>query len=341
MFRIFTEEAILRKIIDSEISKPERTRSTLFRLLQMQKNVFVSSKDAAWLHTVKNESKICLDASLSAYIDGLASHSETVLQHPSSLFVLDVPILEVERLQKSYGVCCICGDCPSIATLIDTNDEYTTNNTEPLGQGWGTVLQSFRNIPSNALLLTDRYLFTNESYRMGNGIVNVKAILDVLLPQRLLCEYHVTIVFDVEKLHSDFTFNDIVERLEEVKQSLHRDYPIVMEVLGINSTCPIYMKLHNRRIVSNYYIVKVEHKLAAFNGNVATAQQSIIPQVLFTVDSLNGHSSPPLKSIEQMTATLRSFSRWTLRISDHSSYSYALNGELMDKCNGIKNRLFK
>jgi hypothetical protein len=122
---------------------------------------------------------------------------------------------------------------------------------------------------------------------------------------------------------------------------LHRDYPINMEVVGITPSCEIYEELHNRRIVSNYYIVKAEHKLAAFNKNISTCQQTITPQVLFTVDSLNGNSTPPLKAIDHSIATIRDFSKSAPNLSNPSIYSYALNGKRMDKCMGIKNRLLK
>ena len=70
-----------------------------------------------------------------------------------------------------------------------------------------------------------------------------------------------------------YTFDDIASQLEIVKQQLKRDYPITMEVLGITSDCPIYNKLHNRMIISNYYMVEASHKLAAFNKEIGTARQ--------------------------------------------------------------------
>lgn len=342
MFNIFIEETILAKVLDKQTdARKEQLRAKLLMLLQMQKRVYTTARtsDTAQLKARCAAAKITMDTSRSRYITGIVEHPETVLQNPSSLFILPIPILEAERIQKSYGVFCLSGDVINILALIDVNDEQTTNEGEPLGQGWGTVLRSLRDIPTNALLLTDRYLFSNVSSYKGNGIDNVNDILEVLLPQRFLGEYHVTIVFDVEQIHEDYTFREIVDSLEDVKQSLQRDYPIVMEVLGITQKCPIYMKLHNRRIVSNYFIVKAEHRLAAFDGNKATTQQTLTPQVLFTADSLNGHSTPPLKSIDQMTATLRSFSNWTRRISVHISYDYALNGEWLERCEGLKNRM--
>ena len=92
-------------------------------------------------------------------------------------------------------------------------------------------------------------------------------------------------------------------------------------------------------IISNYYLVEVSHKLAAFNGNKGTTMQAITPQVLFTLDSLNNHSTPPLKSIDQTIAALRKFSGSLPRLQDHSIYSYALNGRCVEQCEGIVSRL--
>lgn len=341
MFKIFITETSLKHVIDSEAAKPVTKRSPLFKLLQGQKKVYVSTTDKTWMQDVCHKYQINIDPSQSKYIASLATNPEEVLKNPSSLFILNISITEAENIRKSYGVFCLSKDSLNIYPLIDTNDEHTTDDREPLGQGWSTVLQSLRDMPSNALVLNDRYLFANDNDRIGDGIPNVQSILDALLPQRFLDTYHVTIIFDVEAIYQKFDFRYITASLNFIRQELNRDYPIDMELIGISKDCPVYEKLHNRRIVSNYYIVKAEHKLAAFNGNVATASQSIIPQVLFTLDSLNKHSSPPLKSIDQILDVLRSFSQWTLRTTDHTLYRYALNDRIQPRCTGIKNRIIK
>lgn len=94
-------------------------------------------------------------------------------------------------------------------------------------------------------------------------------------------------------------------------------------------------------ILINCFIVKAEHKLAAFDRNMGTAFQTITPQTLFTKDSLDRHSTSPLKSIEQTVSIIRNFSKSLPNQYDHSLYSYALNGKRVEKCNAIKNRLIK
>ena len=197
-------------------------------------------------------------------------------------------------------------------------------------------------LPSNALLLTDRYLFAFRHSNAGDGLANIHDILNELLPQQFEGgDYHVTIVFDDRSKHSSYTFDEIATKLNRIKTQLGRNYPIMMEVLGITPDCSIYNKLHNRLIVSNYYLVEAGHKLAAFNKDQGTARQMLIPMTLFTEASLNGTSTPPLKAIEQTVSTLREFSKSLSQLSDHSVYLYAVNGKRMEKCMGIRNRLIK
>lgn len=344
MFRIFIEETILKQVIDSESQKPEATRSYLYKVMRRLKKLYVSADepDKDWAEGLKQQHGIIADYGKSDYIKGIKEHPEAVLQNPSSLFILDIPITEAMKIRTAYGVFCFSGENTNIAQLIDTNDEHTTDDNEPMDNGWSTVLKSVKNLPSNALLLTDRYLFSGYSQKAGNGIDNVRSILDTLLPEKFIGEYHVTIVFDNESKNVKYTsFNEIATQLNKVKQGLHRDYPINMEVLGMTPDCDLYNELHNRRIISNYYIIKVEHKLAAFNGNRGTCMQTITPQTLFTIDSLNRNSTPPLKAIDHAIADIRDFSLSASRFDDSPDYYYALNGKRMEKCTGIKNRLLK
>lgn len=278
----------------------------------------------------------------SADTDNLKQHPEDILKSPSSLYILDVTPAEALSIRRSFGVMCLSGDNPDITPLIDVNDIHISNEHEKLGRGWDSVLDSVEKLPSNALLLTDRYLFAFRHPNAGDGLANIHDILNELLPQQFEGgDYHVTIVFDDRSKHSSYTFDEIATKLNRIKTQLGRNYPIMMEVLGITPDCSIYNKLHNRLIVSNYYLVEAGHKLAAFNKDQGTARQMLIPMTLFTEASLNGTSTPPLKAIEQTVSTLREFSKSLSQLSDHSVYLYAVNGKRMEKCMGIRNRLIK
>ena len=128
---------------------------------------------------------------------------------------------------------------------------------------------------------------------------------------------------------------------KDLKAMLNRPYDITMELLRITEGCSIYYDFHDRFILSNYYCVEASHKLAAFDKDVATARQTILPMTLFTESSLSGSSTPPLDAITQAATTLANFSKSLPSLSDHNSYCYAVNGQCMEKCIAIRNRLIK
>ena len=271
-------------------------------------------------------------------------HPENVLKNPSALYIFDIPEAEALAIQKKYGVMCVSANSPNIGPLIDVNDIHIAKEQVKMGRGWDTVLDSVEKLPSNALLFTDRYLFAFRRPNAGDGIVNIRDILVELLPKQFLGgNYHVTIIFDNMAKDENYSFAEVAQLLENVKQQLNRDYPIMMEVIGITPECSIYNKLHNRMIISNYYLVEASHKLAAFNKDKGTARQMLIPMALFTESSLNGNSTPPLDAIEHTLSTLRKFSKSLTYLpeSSHSTYLYAVNGKQMEKCLSIRNRLIK
>ena len=320
MFKVCISDAAYQRLVSAEEQKGTAGRSNFYKLLKQQPVQLLTASDNERYRT----------------------HPEEVLKNPSALHILDMTHTEALAIQKTYGVMCMSSDCPDISPLIDVNDIHISNERERLGRGWDSVLDSVEKLPSNALLLTDRYLFAFRSPDAGDGLSNIHDILNELLPQQFSGgDYHVTVVFDDMSKHKSYTFDEIATKLNRIKTQLHRDYPIMMEVLGVTPDSSIYNKLHNRLIISNYYLVEAGHKLAAFNHDKGTARQTLLPMALFTESSLDGTSTPPLKAIDQTLSSLRDFSKSLSRLTDHSVYLYAVNGQRMEKCLGIRNRLIK
>ena len=270
------------------------------------------------------------------------AYPENVLKNPSALFILDITPAEALAIQRMYGVMCLSSAAPDITPLIDVNDEHTTEKKVSLGRGWDSVLDSVEHLPSNALILNDRYLFKTTNPVFGNGFDNIRSILTELLPRELSTKYHIIVIFDRNEIDPLYNFKIIAKRLNDIAKEFNKPYEIVMEVLGLSEGKEIYYKFHNRRIVSNYFVVKMDYTLAAFNKTEGTSEQTIIPQVLFTEDSLANRSSAPLKSMQQITKALQSFSQSLSSPStDHNSYSYAVNGQRKERCVTITNRLIK
>ena len=344
MFNVFIAEEILRDIFLAENRRTVNTRSNMFKVLKSAKNLYVAmdDPDIEWIKQLKKEYGLVADTARTEYIKKIPANPETVLKNPSSLFLLDIPFAEAKNIQKAFGVMCLSGTDTNISPLIDIYDEHTTDKGKPLGRGWDAVLDTVEQIPSNALILTDRYLFKTTNPRYGNGFDNIRSILTELLPRELNTTYHITVIFDKNKIDARYDFQTIAKRLNRIKEDFKRSYPITMEVLGISDKNGTYHNLHNRRIVSNYFVVKMDYRLAAFNKNVGTVDQTIIPQVLFTQESLNGRSSAPLKSMQQIVSALRDFSnKLSSPLTNHNSYCYAVDGQWMEKCIAIRNRLIK
>lgn len=321
MFKIYLSRPAYQKIISSVENKAATEHSHLYRLLKQQPVQILTPSD----------------------VEKYKTHPENVLKNPSSLYILDITPSEASNIQESYGIMCLSTGHLDVSPLIDVNDIHTADEGKKLGRGWDSVLDSVEKLPSNALLLTDRYLFSQRNKNIGDGLSNVKSILTELLPQRFEGgDYHVTIVFCNDKKHGTYSFNEIASKLNNIAQQMECHYPIMMEVFGISKGSKIYDKLHSRRIVSNYFLVEVTHKLAAFNRNLGTTQQTLIPLALFTKSSLNGVSTSPLDSINQTINNFHDFYNHILSQKDEDiDYLYAFNGRVRERCMGIRNRLFK
>lgn len=322
MFKAYITDSVYDKIITTEEQRLTTGRSSLYKLLKLQPVQILTAKET----------------------EKFRMHPENVLKAPSSLYILDLTHTEALAIKRNFGVMCVSGDHPDISPLVDINDIHIAKEQKKLGRGWDTVLDSVERLPSNALLLTDRYLFAFRRPNAGDGIANIKDILTELLPEHFLGgSYHVTIVFDNMAKDENYTFKEIAQSLDGIRQLVSHDYPITMEVLGITPDCSIYNKLHDRMIISNYYLVEASHKLAAFNKDKGTARQLLIPMALFTENSLNGYSTPPLDAIDQTLKTLRNFSKELPHLpeSAHQTYLYAVNGKCMERCFCLRSRLLK
>ena len=317
MFKVYISASAYQGIVGSVTAG----QSNLGKLLKQQTVQLLTESDAA----------------------RFKDHPESVLDNPSSLYILNITQSEALAIQHQYGVMCLSNDNLDISPLIDVNDYFKPSVEKKKFKGWDRVLDSVEKLPSNALLLMDRYLFSTRSKDKGDGLINVRHILNELLPQNFEgCDYHITIVFNVEVKHYSYSFSELAAKLYNIAHQLRSGYNIMVEVFGIKESCSLYDDSHDRQIVSNYFFVEASHKLAAFNPeDKGTVSQSIIPWNLFTEESLNGKSSAPLESINQTIADFKNFYAALSNEAEHNTYFYALNGQRKERCTGVRNRLFK
>lgn len=320
MFRIIITERFSNKLKE-EKDRATQELSYLYKLLKQQPVQVLTAVDS----------------------EKLRSHPEDVLKSPSALYILDITLAEALAIQRHYGVMCLSSENPDISPLIDVNDYFHPSTEKKKFKGWDRVLDSVEKLPSNALVIIDRYLFAKRSKNAGDGLVNVKNILRELLPTQFEGgDYHLTVVFDIDAKHASYTFSEIATKLTNIVRQLRPSYNTMVEVFGIKESCALYDDSHDRRIVSNYFIVVASHKLAAFNPeDKGTVPQSITPWALFTESSLSVDSSAPLESIEETIDDFRKFYAALSNEAEHNTYYYALNGKRMERCMGVRNRLLK
>lgn len=289
------------------------------------------------------------------YVSEISSSPSTVLKEPSSVFLLDIEPSVAKDIQNHYGVICLSKEDAYKAglMLMDDNKEYSPDSKKKFYEGWDTVLYDISQLPSNSLIINDRYLFSNKEKWKGDGFKNLNQILQLLLPtsfaeKKTKLSYHVMIVFDPTELCEGHTFRSVALELVRMIENM-REYTIKLEVLGITKEMKkdgIHFRMHNRRIISNYYIVKTEHQIAAFNDIVGTCSQTITPQRFFTEDSLikETSSTSPQRSIRQLIEVLEDFDPNDLYDKDgFKAYFYltSSNGDTKEGCQSLANRLIK
>ena len=255
------------------------------------------------------------------YINDLRNNARRVLEHPNAVFLLDIETKDAEAIQNRYGVICQSINAIDDEILTKAYEYDLTDGQE--GVDWNVYFdKSNHTLPSNALIICDRYMFSADSKSgaqvakdaLALGLSNIRCILNSILPKKNNDEYNVLIIFDSSTLdkneeQENQMFGSIVRDLKDYADSIKktRHYKLRLDVLSIDHNCMNYSKLHNRRIISNYYIVRAEYKLKAFKENKSTATQTIFYDALFSKIASLKPSGPdsPLKSQLQAIEHIR------------------------------------
>ena len=276
------------------------------------------------------------------YINDIPQNSRRVLENPNAVFLLNIGSKDAENIQKQYGV--ICQSIDSIDDEVLTKAyEYDLSDGQE-GVDWAVYFdKSNHTLPSNALVICDRYIFSADSKSDAKtaqdalelGLSNIRGILNSVLPKKHNDEYNVLIVFDSSTFNPDeekeaIMFNSIVSNLKDYADGNKkaRHYKIRFDLISIDHNCINYRKLHNRRIISNYFVVRADYKLQAFKDNVSTATQSIFYDALFSkiVSTKPNGPDGPLKSQLQTVNSIREL------IQNGNCRKYA---SIVDKQDGI------
>lgn len=240
--------------------------------------------------------QININSSKKDYINEIPSNPVLVLQQPSGIFLLDISSDKASKIQKDYGVICQSCDNMDYTPLTQSNFPNDLFDGES-GKTWKTMIAHYKELPSNSTLIIDAHLFDEDRYdernncydeRKRDGLNNTFDILDSLLPSSFEDTYNIGVFLtDIDvakterKTRSNLTNDRIASAINKLKKKLNRNYTINLEVVFIDYRDDAHKLIHNRRIISNYYIITADYKLAALRNGRSLCHQSITAFPLF------------------------------------------------------------
>ncbi len=174
---------------------------------------------------------------------------------------------DVAKLRDCYGVWAVCID--------DVNDDVFYYEFKPdlnvdtvpgmKDNGWNNILKDeIKSIPpSNSMVISDSNLLTNNIKKKGTdenhfcGLVNLTALLDLILPQKMSVPYYISIICPPTNKLEDGKMKKIITRwIDEIK--VKRKYTIIIEFLLSRKT------LHSRDLYANNYRIHFDRGFYVF-----------------------------------------------------------------------------
>lgn len=208
----------------------------------------------------------------SPLLDMIIEFPQAARSHSCDIFILDSGKEESERVGEKTGTAVIasfddkpeCLKKSDVGVIIPEGDEMCVS----WEQFFRKVSISPR-IPSNALVLIDRYMFAKSggfSDESDDAIYNLEHILNSILPPKLAYEFQVLIVAQ-KPWKSDLDIAALYESFEAIRKRLKRPYMIVFELALFDLKSSIYGESHDRKIISNYFLGDFSHGFKVFSSN--------------------------------------------------------------------------
>lgn len=336
MFSIVTTQSSLKKLMENSASWNKVIRNTKKFYVKVESDFTGDPEDPLFLLNLAGAD---IEDS-GEFIDNIASHPETVLDHPESVYILELDANSCRIIQQDYGVLCyqMHDDVCEEPHLCIKGWSITTLASKQ--RNWRNLLNGMK-VPSNSLVIIDRYLFSSEvGETIQDAYDNLGDIMDMLIPRQLKTNYHVFILFDFTcvKQKECERIVEISQKLNKIKRNLGRDFPIDIEILSMDGNSYKYEETHDRRLLSNYFMITATHKIKAFRDVSPICRQDIHFKHLFSEGlDPDDKSDIPYEAheadIEFVNDVLDfAYANWG------NQYMYAVNGRVTDELN-IINRL--
>ncbi len=373
MFHIYIDKDTLADIYVNEKDKEECSQNAWYKIFKKQSYIYVNTvskikndyadeiflmesqedfdpKSLRELYKLQQLAdfqqgyNVDLKKSMLVDMDDIERNPSIVHNDPCAIYLLNIDKEKADKIQKDFGVICQSIDSldDSILTkgFIDVSPRRGDKD-----YGWSQVLKMLKKYPSNSILINDRNLFSNEtldssSGEPGNklGVDNLYEILDVIIPKRFCGDYHVFICFDTSSLNSGVSADYICGKIQALKQRLNRRNTIIFEILALHGkSSPYYHITHNRRVLTNYFILTAEHMLKAFDGSISVSSQHITGNKLYNC-GLYDYNDTPEKLHRDMINDFKEMGKYYQEHPQSHYYTYYLKGNKQE-ITSITNRI--
>jgi len=203
---------------------------------------------------------------LKEFFEDIYEDTKVIAEKPRSAFFLNYSNSDASAIQSAYGVV-VHGNEGIVDKVL--NRSYL--KFLPAGmifeshssKGWKNLV-NFSLPPSNAMVITDDFLFDNEERGENIGKSNVIQLIDAFLPAKLSVPYHVAI-FSNDNLENGKPAKSIewcAKLADDLKAAIAalRPYPIILEI--VFTKCP-----HRRKLIMNYINGTCDRGFAVFKVN--------------------------------------------------------------------------
>lgn len=288
-----------------------------YKIILSTKQVAIETKqinqENAWIK-ILHRMGVKIYAELE-WLENVYSNNQLVLEEPTATYLLDIPADIALSLKNYYGIICIpIKSFNSLPLYTERGWHINTSDSEK-DKSWKALIGDL-SIPSNAIIIIDRYLFSsNTGETIEDSFTNLSQILECLLPQSSAHGViDVSIIFDFDTINfkkdrkpdgNEIDMSYLAKRTNKLKKEINRSYAFNISLLSINSNCLNYDKTHNRKILSNYYIIRADYKIKAYNARrKSLCDQELTFSYIFS-DGLNDRSSIPEKTKDNTIEAIR------------------------------------
>jgi hypothetical protein len=198
-----------------------------------------------------------LPIALKEFFETIDEDQSTVSQKPRSVFFLNVSKENAEKMRNDYGVMVQSGDDINDTIFTGTYFRELPDQTVlEIGNktGWAALL-NFSHPPSNAMIISDDWLFKNEENSNVIGEVNIISLIDALLPEHLEIDYQILIIsqdHNMSKQKCEKIAGNVMSKIKAL-----RKFEIKVEIVFCET-------LHKRKIFLNYMSITCDKGFAMF-----------------------------------------------------------------------------